>query len=73
MNMARESASVGVLNGLIYAIGGANGQNVTLASVERYDRTTNAWSLVAPMHTHRKDSGVAVVNDHLYAVGGMGH
>lgn len=42
-----------------------------IASVERFDPQTNDWKMVSPMSKRRCGVGVAVLNDLLYAVGGM--
>ena len=64
----------GVVNGLLYVIGGAIGSSaaVPVGTVEAYDPTTNTWSTKAPMPTPRHMVGVAVVGNILYAIGGHG-
>lgn len=37
------------VDGAMYAVGGYSYSSHQLASVERYDPSLNAWSLVAPM------------------------
>ena len=59
---------VGVLDGLLYAVGGYNGQ-VTINTVERYNPRTEEWNMVAEMNTARSMLGVASLNGQLYAVG----
>lgn len=41
-----------------------------LSSVERYNSQTNVWYQVSPMKTPRCLVGVAVLNGHLFAIGG---
>lgn len=53
--------SVAVLDGKIYALGGYDGQN-RQNSAERYDPTTNQWSLIAPMHQQRSDASATTLN-----------
>ncbi|PFX19367.1 Kelch-like protein 17 [Stylophora pistillata] len=65
----RSSVGVGVLDGLLYAVGGYNGQ-VTINTVERYNPRTEEWNMVAEMNTARSMLGVASLNGQLYAVGG---
>uniref|UniRef100_UPI003467EE73 SAKe6DEref n=1 Tax=synthetic construct TaxID=32630 RepID=UPI003467EE73 len=73
MNTRRSGVGVAVLNGHIYAVGGFDGSpdgTDHLNSVERYDPERDEWRLVAPMNTRRSGVGVAVLNGHIYAVGG---
>ena len=55
---------------VLYAVGGwCSGE--AIASVERYDPSTNEWRMVAPMNKRRCGVGVAVLNNELlFAVGG---
>jgi len=59
---------VGVVNGIIYAIGGYDG-SAHLNTVECFDPMTNTWKPVASMASRRSSAGVAVLNDMLYVVG----
>jgi hypothetical protein len=49
------------LENAIYAIGGYNFNNVTLATVERYDPRADRWMAVASMPTARSSLAAAVV------------
>jgi fibronectin type 3 domain-containing protein len=86
MPTPRWGATVSVVNGLVYAIGGWAGWP-ELALVEVYDPATNSWSTtvpvtgattaagtagaaLAPMPTARDDFGFSVVNGIIYAIGG---
>lgn len=69
MSVPRSRAGAGVLDGLIYAAGGAN-TCVCHKSVERFHSQENRWEPVSPMHIARIGLGCAVVNRLLYAVGG---
>ena len=69
MSVPRSRAGVAVLDGLIYAVGGANAC-VCHKSVERFHRLENRWEPVTPMNMPRIGLGCAVVNRLLYAVGG---
>ncbi|XP_072112020.1 kelch-like protein 2 isoform X4 [Mobula birostris] len=60
---------VGVLNGLLYAVGGHDGPLVR-KSVEMYDVSTNTWKQVADMNVCRRNAGVCAVNGLLYVAGG---
>ncbi|CAI5439262.1 unnamed protein product [Caenorhabditis angaria] len=71
MSKRRCGVGVAVLNNLLYAIGGHDGQSY-LNSIERYDAVTNQWSCdVAPTATCRTSVGVAAFNGYLYAIGGQ--
>jgi N-acetylneuraminic acid mutarotase len=65
----RRELAVGVVNGVLYAVGGWNGSNLT--TVEAYDPATNTWTAKAAMPTPRNGLAVGVVNGVLYAVGGF--
>ena len=59
-----------VLDGKLYAVGGFNGDDGNLSSVERYDPAVGAWEAVAPMALARFGAGVAALEGKLYALGG---
>ena len=59
---------MGVVNGIVYAIGGYDG-SAHLNTVECFDPMTNSWRTVASMASRRSSAGVAVLNDMLYVVG----
>lgn len=69
MPTPRAFLGVGVVNGILYAIGG-EALGPGLSNVEAYDPTTNTWTAKAPMPTARRGLGVGVINGVLYAVGG---
>ena len=73
MSTARSELAAGVVNGKLYAVGGAGvgGSFGSLATVEAYDPATNTWTTKASMSTPRAGAAVAVVNGTLYAVGGI--
>jgi len=56
MCQKRMDVGVGVLDGIIYAVGGNDGYT-DLNSVEAYSPSTNAWTLVASMHKKRRKPG----------------
>jgi kelch-like protein 2/3 len=58
----------GVIDGLLYAVGGRDGR--VLHMVEAYDPSTNTWAPKAPMPMARASLAVAVDNGTLFAVGG---
>lgn len=72
----RLAAAAGVVNGILYVIGGytqnqnANPSIIVRTTVEAYDPVTNTWTTKAPMANARFGHGVAVINDIIYAVGG---
>lgn len=69
MHEARSGLGVAVVNGKIYAIGGAN-NNGFLATNEEYDPTTDTWTSKAPMPTARSAFGIAVYQNKIYCIGG---
>lgn len=69
MPTAREGLAAGVVNGILYAIGGDINLG-HLKKVEAYDPATNTWTTKAPMPTGRDFLAAGVVNGILYAVGG---
>jgi N-acetylneuraminic acid mutarotase len=52
-------------------VGGLDNGDSILNTVERYSPASNSWEAVASMSTKRDDLGVAVLDGHLYAVGGF--
>lgn len=69
MPTPRANPGIGVVNGILYAIGGFDGPFLYDA-VEAYDPQTARWTTRAPMPTARSEFGLGVVNGILYAVGG---
>uniref|UniRef100_T1J1M7 Kelch-like protein diablo n=1 Tax=Strigamia maritima TaxID=126957 RepID=T1J1M7_STRMM len=70
MSIARNRVGVGVIDGMLYAVGGSAGTEHH-NSVEKYDPDDDKWLSVKAMSTKRIGVGVAVVNRLLYAVGGF--
>lgn len=70
MSVARSRAGANVIDGLIYAVGGANGSNCH-NSVERYYPKEDRWECVSPMRTQRVGLTCVVTNRLLYAIGGF--
>ena len=56
MSARRSGAGVGVLNGLLYSVGGHDGPLVR-KSVECYNPETNDWTGVADMNFCRRNAG----------------
>jgi N-acetylneuraminic acid mutarotase len=71
MPTARFAHALGVVNGLIYAVGGHDGTNA-LNTVEIYDPVSNGWSAGTAMPTAREKLTVSAVNGKIYAIGGHG-
>uniref|UniRef100_A0AAY4DJZ4 BTB domain-containing protein n=2 Tax=Denticeps clupeoides TaxID=299321 RepID=A0AAY4DJZ4_9TELE len=69
MGTRRSGAGVGVLKGLLYAVGGHDGPLVR-KSCEVYDPSSNTWRQVADMNMCRRNAGVCAVSNLLYVVGG---
>src|SRR2546422_635356 len=70
MPTARNALAVGVIDGVLYAVGGIGSVIPGLPTVEAYDPATDTWTTRAPMPTARFGLGVATINGKLYAVGG---
>jgi len=60
MFVGRSALSVGVLDGVLYAVGGHDGFNVH-RSVEAYRPSTGVWTTIADMHLCRREAGKFVV------------
>jgi len=76
MSTARLYLSTSVVNGKIYAIGGASRAQpaVGISTVEEYDPTTDTWTTKTDMPTPRWGLSTSVVNGNIYAIGGAeGH
>ncbi|CAH8512737.1 unnamed protein product [Dicrocoelium dendriticum] len=70
MSVPRNRVAVGVIDDLIYAIGGST-DTLPHNSCEVYDIDLDSWSPIACMRYRRIGLGVAVLNRLLYAVGGF--
>ena len=57
--------------GLIYVVGGLTSTGNSLSTVEKYDTVTCKWTPVPPMTIQRSRVAVAVLDAHLYAIGGF--
>jgi hypothetical protein len=60
----------GVVNGIIYTMGGADDPNFPYKIVSAYDPLADEWSNKTAMPTARFALGAAVVNGKIYAIGG---
>jgi len=75
MTKRRGGVGVAVLNDLLYAVGGHDAPNssptaVKLSCCERYDPSTDSWTVLSSMSFPRDAVGVSVLGDKVYAVGG---
>lgn len=71
MTVRRSSVGVAALGGLIYAVGGYDGNTRNcLDSVEIYEPRANRWRSGPSLISRRSGAGVTVVGDRLVAVGG---
>ncbi len=59
-----------LVNGKIYLIGGATGENVSSAAVEMYDPATDTWWIKSNMPVASAFLSCAVVNDKIYVFEG---
>ena len=70
MPTARLYLSASVIDGKIYAIGGASRVEVGISTVEEYEPTTDTWITKTEMPTPRWGLSTSVVNGKIYAIGG---
>jgi photosystem II stability/assembly factor-like uncharacterized protein len=72
MPTSRVEFCVGVVDGKIYVIGGAESHyGAALGMVEAYDPVTNTWDIdKSPMPTPRKGAACGVINNRIYCAGG---
>ncbi len=70
MPTARGALGVAVVNGKIYAIGGLNGNDEPISTVEEYNPTTNTWANKRSMPTPRSGFATAVYQNKIYVIGG---
>ena len=71
MPTARFGLSTSVVDGKIYAIGGAPSPYGTyLSTLEEYDQATDTWTKKADMPTARSGHSASVVNGKIYVIGG---
>lgn len=69
MTTARSRVGVAVVNGLLYAIGGYDGQR-RLSTVEAYNPETDSWTRVGSMNSKRSAMGTVVLDGQIYVCGG---
>ncbi|MEO8681553.1 MAG: kelch repeat-containing protein, partial [Vicinamibacterales bacterium] len=71
--MVRAFASVGVINGKMYVVGGCVTSDCRIGvtnALEIYNPATNTWSNGAPMITGRLGAAAGVIDGRLYVTGG---
>ncbi|MYC75506.1 hypothetical protein F4X10_07050 [Candidatus Poribacteria bacterium] len=73
MPTQRSSFDTCVVNGKIYAIGGAidGFGDLSVSTVEMYDPKIDTWERKADMPTPRSGVSTSVVNGKIYAIGGL--
>ena len=69
MPTGRFGLGVGVIDGILYAVGGEVFNAATTVN-EAYNPVTDRWSTKVPMLEWRRFFGAAVLNGRLYAVAG---
>lgn len=69
MRLRRSGAGVGVLNNILYAVGGHDGPSIR-KSVEAYNEETNTWRSVSDMNFCRRNAGVVAHSGMLFVIGG---
>ena len=70
MPTARGFLSTSVVDGKIYAIGGALGPFTGSSAVEEYDPVTDTWIKKNNMPETRSDFSTCVIDGKIYAIGG---
>ncbi len=70
MPVARTAAGLGVVNGILYVVGGQDSLGQYTASLYAYDPVADNWTSKAPMPTRRAFFAVGTFNGLLYVVGG---
>jgi len=65
MSVRRKGAGVGVLDGVLYAVGGYDGLNY-LCSVESYSPNTGVWTSIKDMHVQRKFPGIFLILNYYF-------
>lgn len=70
MSEARAGLKLAAVDGKLYAIGGENGSDNALTSVEQYDPKTNVWVSKKDMIVPSDAFAIAVLDDKIYTFGG---
>ncbi len=69
MKLPRQGPAAGVLNGILYVMGGTSGSGA-YQFVESYDPSTNTWTTRDSMSTTRAFGAAAAAGGLLYTAGG---
>jgi N-acetylneuraminic acid mutarotase len=72
MPTPRFGATAGVVNGVVYVIGGFSADGTYLSTVEAYDPTANTWTTKRDMSAARASAAASTVNAIMYVLGGEG-
>ena len=72
MTRGRSGLGVAVVDGKIYAIGGASASGFCSIN-EQYDPAIGTWTLKESMPTSRSAFGIAVFEDRIYCMGGYSY
>ena len=68
----RAGLGLGVVNGVIYAVGGVVGDDTRLKTVQAYTPGTNMWATKASLPDARSHvSAIGTINGVLYVAGGI--
>jgi len=72
-NLTTERYGLCLVNcrGSVYAIGGCNEAEETLATIERWEPKADAWKVVKAMHVARTLHKAVAHNEFVYVIGGM--
>jgi len=75
-SIAIDAGSVGATSGIyapqrVYVMGVNSPYSPSVSVNQAYDPITDTWTTEKPMPTLRTDFGIAVINDTLYAIGGL--
>jgi N-acetylneuraminic acid mutarotase len=70
MSVAKNLMSTGVVNGIIYAIGGSLDAYTSTSDVEAYNAATDSWTAKAHLPQELCGTTAATVNDKIYVIGG---
>ncbi|CAK8685824.1 unnamed protein product [Clavelina lepadiformis] len=69
MNISRSHHALVSARGLLYALGGHDGNATN--TVECYDPRSRKWEYIPPMKTHRLGLTSVALNNEIYAIGGL--
>ena len=70
MPTPRFGTAAGVVNGIVYVVGGFGGGGTPLSTVEAYNPATNTWTTKRVMPTSRAAAAAGAMNAILYVLGG---